>query len=129
MRRIVWISVALLIMVGIMGYALFTMRNIEKVNKRRHDEDAGKDAAIVIAATTATTSIWDALRATETTTATGSETSADAPAEPTQDGEESPDTAPADGTDVPEDQTEAVSAFEEPVQRSEETTAIKIVLQ
>ncbi|MBR2086419.1 MAG: hypothetical protein IJ906_04685 [Oscillospiraceae bacterium] len=66
MRRLVWIGAALLIMVGIFGYAMFTMRNIEQVNQRRREKDAGKDIVAQIVATTETTNIWEMLRSTET---------------------------------------------------------------
>ena len=72
MRRIVWIGAALLIMVGIFGYAMFTMRGIEQVNQERREKNAGQEIVNdMIAATTATTSVWDRLRTTETTVVTG----------------------------------------------------------
>ena len=72
MRRIVWIGAALLIMVGIFGYAMFTMRGIEQVNQERREKNAGQEIVNdMIAATTATTSVWDRLRTTETTVDTG----------------------------------------------------------
>jgi hypothetical protein len=124
MRRIVWISVALLIMVGIMGYAMFTMRNIEEVNKRRHEQDAGKDVAVIIAATTETTSVWDALRATET--ATGTDTSESTTGLP-QFGNESHTTEPAEEMTV-EDFSRDDEAVSEPDTQETQTTVLTIIV-
>ncbi len=102
MRRLVWISVALLIMVGIMGYALFTMRNIENVNKRRHEQNAGTDLAAKIVATTETTSIWDKLRATETTTGVTDNAVSPVESDATQTGTVDPEASmSADGSEIP----------------------------
>ena len=73
MKRLVWISVAMLICIAILGYGLYTMRHIEEINQRRRQQDAGSEIAMHIASTIATTDIWDRLRQTETsvTTETG----------------------------------------------------------
>ena len=71
MKRIVWAAVAILICMAILGYGLYTLRHISEVNQRRRESDAGKIEASQIVMTTATTSVWDYLRAQETTVGTG----------------------------------------------------------
>jgi hypothetical protein len=125
MQRIVWIGAALLIIVAIMSYATFVMKDIERVNEERRQKDAAKDIAVQIAATTATTSVWDLLRATETTTG--------------ESGQEATimtaglDDQPADGNVEPtgspeEDAPEAPSDFAEPDVATEQTTVMTIYI-
>ncbi|MBR7039195.1 MAG: hypothetical protein IKI21_08090 [Oscillospiraceae bacterium] len=71
MKRIVWAAVAILICMAILGYGMYTLRHISEVNRRRRESNAGKIEASQIVMTTATTSVWDYLRAQETTTYTG----------------------------------------------------------
>jgi len=63
MRRIMWIGVALVIMVAILGYGWLTMKNIDEVNKRRREKNAGKTEAVIIIATEPTTTVWDRIHA------------------------------------------------------------------
>ena len=70
MKRIVWVAVAILIMIGILGYGLFTLRHIEEVNQKRREKQAGEKFAATVMMTTATTSIWDKVREGQETTST-----------------------------------------------------------
>lgn len=72
MKRIVFVAVGILIMLVIMGFTLHSMRNIDEINQKRREQDKGEAIASRMVVTTATTSIWDSLRATETETETGS---------------------------------------------------------
>ena len=63
MRRIMWVGVALLIMVAILGYGLYTLKNISEANKRHREKEAGKQDAIVIVSTEVPTTIWDKIHA------------------------------------------------------------------
>lgn len=71
MKRIVWIAAALLVMIGIMSYGMYTMRHISQVNQQRREQEAAKDYAAKIVLTTETTDIWDKLRPTETESGEG----------------------------------------------------------
>ena len=71
MKRIVWIAAALLIMIGIMGYGLYVMRNISEVNRERREKEAAKHDASQIVMTTEATNIYDKLRPTEPETIIG----------------------------------------------------------
>ena len=42
MKRMVWIAVAMLIMIGIMGFGLHTLNRITEVNKERREKDKGE---------------------------------------------------------------------------------------
>ncbi len=66
MKRVVWIAVTILIMIGIMGYALHTMKNISKVNQERREKEAAKQEVSQIVIVPETTNIYDKLRPTET---------------------------------------------------------------
>ena len=68
MKRTVWFAVTILVMICILGFGLHTLNNIDEVNQRRRDKEAGKVIASQIAVTTANTSIWDKLRETTTVT-------------------------------------------------------------
>lgn len=70
MRRIVWVAVTILVMLGIMGFGLYTLNHIDEVNKKRREKEAGEKFASTIVMTTATTSIWDKVRASQETTGT-----------------------------------------------------------
>ena len=59
MKRVVWVAVTLLIMIGILGYGLHTLNRIEEVNQQRREKEAGNDFVAKITMTTASTSIWD----------------------------------------------------------------------
>lgn len=63
MKRMIWIAVALLVMIIIMGIGLHTLNHITEVNKERREKDKGEAIVAKILETTATTSIWDKLRA------------------------------------------------------------------
>ena len=119
MKRIVWAAVAILICMAILGYGLYTLRHISEVNQRRRESNAGKIEASQIVMTTATTSVWDYLRAQETTVGTG-ETGEGAPVEgsepitPVETAEDGTplETVPAEEGDVslPEAETAAPAA-------------------
>ena len=68
MKRIVWISVALLIMVLIMAFGLHTLNDIDKKNKEYRQRKEGEAFASKVAIVPQTTSIYDKLRVTETST-------------------------------------------------------------
>lgn len=70
MKRIIWVAVTILIMLGIMGYGLHTLNHIEEVNQKRREKEAGEKFAATMMMTTATTSIWDKMRAAQATTST-----------------------------------------------------------
>ncbi len=63
MKRMIWVAVAMLIMIGIMGFGLHTLNKITEVNKERREKDKGEAIVARILETTATTSVWDKLRA------------------------------------------------------------------
>lgn len=70
MRRIVWVAVTILIMIGILGYGLHTMKRIDRVNQERREKEAGERFASQIAVVTETQTIWGQLRAGQETTTT-----------------------------------------------------------
>ena len=124
MRRLVWIGAALLIMVAIFGYAMFTMRNIEAVNQRRREKDAGNDVVAQIVATTATTNIWDMLRPTETETVS-TESVGD-----TDDPNRMHEAINPNATESPEEEfSETDIVFEESEAPSEKTAPLSIVIE
>ena len=75
MKRIVFAAVGILIMLVIMFFSIYTINHIDEINQRRRDKKAGEELASQLITTTATTSIWDALRPTETETLENSENS------------------------------------------------------
>ncbi|MBD5143611.1 MAG: hypothetical protein HDT22_08415 [Ruminococcus sp.] len=66
MKRIVFVAVGILIMLLIMGFTIYNINHIDEINQKRREQDKGEAIASRMVATTATTSIWDSLRATET---------------------------------------------------------------
>ena len=68
MKRIVWIGVALLIMVLIMAFGLYTLNGIDRKNKEYRERKEGEAFASQVAVVHQTTSIYDKLRVTETST-------------------------------------------------------------
>ncbi len=68
--RIVAIAAAFLVMFGIIGIAIYSINNVDTINQKHREEEEGKNIAASIVQTTATTSVWDLLRATEETTET-----------------------------------------------------------
>ena len=63
MKRMVWVAVAMLIMIGIMGFGLHSLNRITEVNKERREKDKGEAIVVKVLQTTAATDIWDKLRA------------------------------------------------------------------
>lgn len=63
MIRIVAIAAAFLIMFGIIGLAIYSINSISKTNKEHEEREEGKLIAATIIQTTATTSVWDYIRA------------------------------------------------------------------
>ena len=129
MKRLVWISVAMLVMVGILGYGLYTMRHIEEVNQRRREQNAGSEAAFRIVATTATTSIWDKLRETETTVDAAVESGE---ADPNENPEETLD-SPSENVEMTDENGELIEttesdSFEETEALTEPTTLITVIV-
>lgn len=66
MKRIVFVAVGILIMLLIMGFTIYNINHIDEINQKRREQDKGEAIASRMVATTATTSIWDSLKATET---------------------------------------------------------------
>ncbi len=66
MRRIVFAAAAILIMLLIIFWMLHSMAHIDEINQNRREKEKGEAAASQMITTTATTSIWDALRSQET---------------------------------------------------------------
>lgn len=78
MKRIVFVAVGILIMLAIMGFTLHSMTKIDEMNQKRREQKEGEALASRLVTTVATTSVWDALRTTETETIPGnSENSGD----------------------------------------------------
>ncbi len=96
MKQIVFFGVAILIVLVIIGWMLHSMAHVDEINQKRREQEQGEALASRIITTTATTSIWDVLRQSETVVAgTGTEGSIPAesgemPAESLPDGEELP---------------------------------------
>ncbi len=63
MKRMIWVAVAMLIMIGMMGFGLHSLNRITEVNKQRREKDKGEAFVAKILETTVTTSVWDKLRA------------------------------------------------------------------
>ena len=66
MKRIVFVAIGTLIMLLIMGFTIYNINHINEINQKHREQDKGEAIASRMVATTATTSIWDSLRATET---------------------------------------------------------------
>ncbi len=66
MVRIIAIAAALLIMFIIIGLSIHSINTINETNQKRKEKENAKEFAASVAQTTATTSIWDALRSTTT---------------------------------------------------------------
>ncbi len=99
MKRIVFATAGILIMLVIIFWTLHNITHIDEVNQKRREKNQGEALASRIIETTATTSIWDALRTTE------SETSASGNA--AESGEEIPQET------VPGEEQDSDSAFPE----------------
>lgn len=65
MKRIVWVAATILIMICIMGYGIFSMKQIEKVNQERREKESAKQAVSQIVLVTETTNVYDRYRSTE----------------------------------------------------------------
>lgn len=105
MIRIVAIAAAFLAMFGIIGIAIYSINSIGKTNQKHEDREEGKTIAATILQTTATTSVWDYIRASSAEAAATT-----AP----ESGEASPEetVSPEDGapvSDAPSDQTITVT--------------------
>ncbi len=116
MRRIMWVGVALLVMVAILGYGLYTLRSIKEANRRSREKNAGKQEAITIIATEAPTSVWDKLHA---------ENESETPAEGGQ------DTAPQNSESVQEREgfVEVQPQNADSVQAQPATAPVSIVIE
>ncbi len=126
MKRVVWVAVTLLIMIGILGYGLHTLDRIDEVNRQRREKEAGNDFVAKIAMTTASTSIWDRLRETETSVSP----EGSAPAEvPVGDVSPMPDGSGVMPTEAPGEQAPAVPGVVETAQEQTVTTPIVIQIQ
>ncbi len=66
--RIVAIAAAFLAMFGVIGISIHSINSISSSNQRNQEKKEGEDFAVIVAQTTATTSVWDYLRSKETTT-------------------------------------------------------------
>ena len=113
MKRIVFAAVGILVMLLIIGWMLHSITHIDEINQKRREKDKGEALASQIIMTTATTSIWDSLRQTETSgTEEGNQEGSENPEMPEENPEETagyyeedsapeeafPDTAPANQT-------------------------------
>ncbi|MBR1555568.1 MAG: hypothetical protein IJ644_09295 [Oscillospiraceae bacterium] len=88
MKRIVFAAGAILICLVIIGIMLHSMARVDEINQKRREKNKGEALASRIITTTATTSIWDALRPTETETGNSAETVPEAVQETAGFGEE-----------------------------------------
>ncbi len=107
MIRIVAIAAAFLVMFGIIGIAIYSINSISKTNQKHEEREEGKAIAATIIQTTATTSVWDYIRASGEAAATNAtEFNAASPEETT-----SPEgnTAKMPVSDAPSDQTITVT--------------------
>ncbi|MDE5883603.1 MAG: hypothetical protein K2H29_00745 [Oscillospiraceae bacterium] len=68
MKRIVFVAAGILIMLVIMGFTLHSMTRIDELNQKHREQQKGEALASRLVTTVATTSVWDALRSTETET-------------------------------------------------------------
>ena len=68
MKRIVFIAVGILVMLGIIAWMLYSIAHVDEINQQRREKNRGEALASRMITTTATTSVWDALRQTETET-------------------------------------------------------------
>ena len=68
MKRMIWIAIAGLLMIGILGYGMHTMKHIQEVNRQHREKEKGEKFASQILMTTETTSIWDKVRVSQETT-------------------------------------------------------------
>ena len=127
MKRVVWVAVTILIMIGILGYGLHTLNRIEEVNQQRREKDAGEDFVAKITMTTASTSIWDRLRETETAAAIEGGVPAEGPVgETVSPMPVEPGVMP---TEAPEEQAPAVPGVVETAPEQTVTTPIVIQIQ
>jgi hypothetical protein len=106
MKRIIWIAVALLIMILILGFGLHTLNRISDVNRQRREKDAGEEFAAKVVMTTATTSIWDKVRTTTEPLPTD-ENGNPIETQETSETENSGAMAPPEGNDPEQESTEA----------------------
>ncbi len=127
MKRVVWVAVTLLIMIGILGYGLHTLNRIEEVNQQRREKEAGNDFVAKITMTTASTSIWDRLRETETSVVPEGSTPAGEPVGET--GSPTPGEPGVMPTEAPEAQAPAVPGVVEAAPEQTVTTPIVIQIQ
>lgn len=121
MKRIVFFGVAILIVVIILAWVLYSMAHIDEINQKYREKEKGAALASQMVITTETTSIWDALRATETTAA-ASENDSDTQQNP-ENPEEQPATAPEgeefEEDSLPEENTPVPQTFTETVQEQQ----------
>ena len=110
MKQIVFFGVAILIVLVIIGWMLHSMAHVDEINQKRREQEQGEALASRIITTTATTSIWDVLRQSETVaTGIGTEGSIPAesgemPAESLPDGEELPTDEENPEEELPEEE-------------------------
>ncbi|MDE7121527.1 MAG: hypothetical protein K2O42_05140, partial [Oscillospiraceae bacterium] len=62
------VAAGILIMLVIMGFTLHSMTRIDELNQRHREQQKGEALASRLVTTVATTSVWDALRSTESET-------------------------------------------------------------
>lgn len=65
MIRIIAIAAAFLVMFVIIGIAMYSINNIDEINQKKREKEDGKNFAATVVQTTATTNVWEYLRASE----------------------------------------------------------------
>lgn len=70
MKRMVFAAIGIFVMLVIIAWSLHSMAHINEINQKRREKKEGEAIASQLITTTATTSIWDVLRETETTAMT-----------------------------------------------------------
>ena len=111
MKRIVFAAGGILVMLVIIFFTLHSITHIDEINQKRRDKNKGEEMASRIITTTATTSIWDAIRQAAETESESDSPSADENGENIQEtqavNEENTDFRTQD-TSVPQTYTETV---------------------
>ena len=124
MKRIVFFGVAILIVVIILAWVLYSMAHIDEINQKYREKEKGAALASQMIVVTETTSIWDALRPVETATSTVQANSENQQnPEISENPEEQPATAPEgeefEEDSLPEENTPVPQTFTETVQEQQ----------
>lgn len=136
MKRIVWVSVAILIMICILGLGLHSIKQIERTNQERREREAGEQFASQVAIVTETTNIWDRVRSQNETTTAVVSTDANGSEYPAQEMQTDENGAPAEITPAQGEPltTDAAAPADtltgmQPEPQREQTTVETIIIQ